>query len=163
MVDNYVDLPSKICSPLDVIVLSLPLPPGASTSGNQVLELAELAAINANTDGLEALVTAGNLSLSSIDDKVTRAFSTATNSRPSVTNTSNLALAANSSRKYAYFYNNTGASVYIKLGAAAVVNEGIRLGPNDMYELTSDKLYTGDVFVIKSTASVINLDVVEGT
>lgn len=44
-------------------------PVGASTAANQVLEIAQLTAINGNTDGLETLATAGNASLASIDGK----------------------------------------------------------------------------------------------
>lgn len=52
------------------VVSSAP-PVGGATAANQVLEIAQLTAINANTDTLEALATAGNASLSSIDGKLT--------------------------------------------------------------------------------------------
>ena len=101
--------------------------------------------------------------IQSIDTKSTRAFSGAANTRPSVTNVDATVLASNASRKYALFVNNTAATIYLKLGAAAVVNQGIQLGPNDRYEITSDNLFTGAVHAIKSTAVAVNLDVFEGS
>lgn len=93
----------------------------------------------------------------------TPSFSTISNTRPSVSNTSAEILAANSSRKYAYVFNNTGATVYIKLGATAVVNQGFQLGPNESFEINSSKMWTGSITAIKATATSINLDVAEGT
>lgn len=49
--------------------ISTSAPVGGATAANQVLEIAQLTAINNNTDGLETLATAGNASLSSIDGK----------------------------------------------------------------------------------------------
>lgn len=51
------------------LIVAIAPPAGGATSANQVLEIAQLTAINANTDGLEALEAAGNASLSSIDTK----------------------------------------------------------------------------------------------
>jgi hypothetical protein len=87
----------------------------------------------------------------------------ATNTTPSVTNVTSSILASNSNRKFAIIFNNSGATVYIKLGAAAVVNQGIRLAPNETFEITAINLFTGAVNAIKSTAASINLDVCEGT
>ena len=40
------------------------------------------------------------------------------------------ALAANASRKYALLVNDSDAVIYLKIGAAAVASEGIRINPN---------------------------------
>ena len=54
-----------------------------------------------------------------------------------VTSTSIEALAANPVRVSALFINDSGASIYLKFGATAVINEGIRLnGFGGSYELT---------------------------
>lgn len=91
------------------------------------------------------------------------AFSTASNTRPSVTNVASTILAANSNRKYVLISNNTGATIYLKLGATAVVDQGIRIGPNDFYEIRLINLWTGSISAIKATAVAVNLDVFEGT
>ena len=85
------------------------------------------------------------------------------NTRPAVTNVSAVALAANTARKYASFSNHTNADIFIKLGSAAVVNQGILIPPDGIYEITLDKLFTGIVYAIKSTAASVNIDVFEGT
>ena len=90
-------------------------------------------------------------------------FAGASNTRPSITNVDATALASNTSRKYASFTNNGGATIYLKLGATAVVNQGIPLGPNEMFEIKGDNLFTGAVHAIKSTAIAVNLDVFEGS
>ncbi len=48
---------------------TVPAPVGGATAANQVLEIAQLTAINANTDGLEASSTATANSVASIDTK----------------------------------------------------------------------------------------------
>lgn len=49
-------------------------------------------------------------------------------------------IAAAVKRKYLYLQNDDGAlTVWIKVGAAAVLNEGIKLGPGEFYEMRQDK------------------------
>lgn len=89
--------------------------------------------------------------------------STASNTRPSVTNTSSIVLAANSSRKFAIISNNSGATIYLKQGATAVTNQGIALVSGAVYFINQNQnLWLGDVHAIKSGGSV-NLDVFEAT
>lgn len=83
--------------------------------------------------------------------------------RPTITNTSTTILAANAARKYAVVVNNNGFTAYLKLGSAAVVNEGIPLAPNARFEIKRDNLWTGDIRAIKATATAVALDVFEGT
>lgn len=89
-------------------------------------------------------------------------FSTPGNTRPTVTSSSSTILASNANRKYAYVFNQSGAVIYIKFGAAAVVGEGIRLPNNEMIEITSEKLWTGDVNAIRGAGSGA-VEVFEGT
>lgn len=91
------------------------------------------------------------------------AVSTGIITRPTITSTSTRILAANPLRAYAYIYNSSGANIYLQFGQAAVVNQGIQLGTgaNGLYEITSNKLWVGDVFVIKS-GSPIQIEVFEG-
>lgn len=52
--------------------------------------------------------------------------------------TSGVALAANANRKYARFINDSDNTIYLKIGAAAVLNQGIRLNANGgSYEMSA--------------------------
>lgn len=54
-----------------------------------------------------------------------------------VTMASGEALAANGDREYALFINDSDTVIYLKLGATAVVNQGIRLNINGgSYEMS---------------------------
>jgi hypothetical protein len=67
---------------------------------------------------------------------------------PTIGNTTTAALAANTSRLYALFINDSDETIYLKLGAAAVLNAGIRLNANGgSYEMSAGQgnLYTGVV------------------
>ena len=66
-------------------------------------------------------------------DPLTSAHTSAT-----IAATTTLALAANANRKYALIQNDSDEIMYIKIGAAAVLNEGIRLAANGgAYEMSS--------------------------
>lgn len=134
------------------------------TSTNTKLDTVNtnLGTIEGYIDGLETLATSGNASLDSIDTKSTRKFATPTNTRPTVTTTSSIILASNADREYGRIDNQSGAVIYIKMGATAVVGEGIRLTNNDFLELTKDKLWTGDVHAIRNAGSGA-VEVFEGT
>ena len=48
------------------------------------------------------------------------------------------ALAANADRKYALFVNDSDSVIYLKIGSAAIANQGIRLNANGgSYEMSS--------------------------
>lgn len=89
-------------------------------------------------------------------------FSTASNTRPLVTTTSSVVLAANANRKYAILFNNSGTQIFLKLGTTAVNNQGIRLGPNVGYEITRSNLWLGSIEAVVASGSQ-NLDIFEGT
>lgn len=94
--------------------------------------------------------------------KAANPFTTITNTRPTVTTTSSIILAANTSRKSAMIFNQSGGVVYLKLGATAVANEGIRLANNDFYEITATNLFTGAIHAIRGAGSS-TIEVMEGT
>jgi hypothetical protein len=72
------------------------------------------------------------------------------------------ALASNTNRKYALIVNDSANVVYIKLGATAALNTGIRLNANGgSYEINETNLYTGVIDCI-STVAVQTLLVTEG-
>jgi hypothetical protein len=52
-----------------------------------------------------------------------------THTEASVGVASGLALAANGDRKWALFQNDSDSVIYLRIGEAAVANEGIRLDP----------------------------------
>ncbi len=92
-------------------------------------------------------------------------YSTAAHTEASIGVTTGAALAANDARVYALFINDSDTTIYLMLGSAAVLNEGIRLNANGgSFEMTQQQgnLYDGVVNGISSGASK-NLLVLEGT
>lgn len=61
---------------------------------------------------------------------------TLTHTKATVGATTTAALAANADRKYALFINDSDATLYLKVGVAAVMNEGIRLIAGASYEMS---------------------------
>ena len=73
---------------------------------------------------------------------------TPTHSAPTIAALTTAALAANASRLYALFVNDSDEAIYLKLGAAAVLNAGIRLNANGgsfEMSLAAGNLYVGAV------------------
>jgi hypothetical protein len=64
-----------------------------------------------------------------------------THTEASVDNSDTTVVAANDDRKYLWVQNNDAALiVWIRVGgAAAVANEGIRLGPGETFEMSQNK------------------------
>jgi len=76
------------------------------------------------------------------------AYTTPTHTAVNVTTGSGEVLASNANRLYALLVNDSDTTIYIKLGAAAVVNEGIRLNAlGGNYEMSAmlGNLYTGAI------------------
>ena len=91
-------------------------------------------------------------------------YTTATHGAVTVGTTSVVALSANSNRVYALFINDSDTVIYLKLGAAAVVNQGIRLNASGgAYEMSKKigNLYKEAINAITSAANK-NLLVIEG-
>lgn len=79
-----------------------------------------------------------------------------THTAPTIGNTTTTALAANASRVYALLVNDSDEVIYIKLGAAAVLNQGIRLNASGgSYEMSRQvgNLYTGAINAICASGS----------
>ena len=78
-------------------------------------------------------------------------YTTPTHTAPSIGTTSTIALASNAGRLYALLINDSDETIYLKLGVAAVANEGIRLNANGgNYEMSKKlgNLYTGVISAI---------------
>jgi hypothetical protein len=74
-------------------------------------------------------------------------------------------LAANSSRKYALIVNDSDTTIYLKLGSAAAVHEGIRINANGGYfemGAAQGNLYTGAVNAVHDGVGDKTLLVTEG-
>ena len=86
----------------------------------------------------------------------TRSRSASTSGAVTVGNTDTSVLAANNSRKSATFVNDSDESIYLQLGAAAVLNEGIRLNAaGGSYEINHTNLFTGAVNAICTSGSKV--------
>ena len=77
---------------------------------------------------------------------------------------STLVLAQSSTRVYALVVNDSDTTIYIKLGAAAVVGEGIRINANGgAYEINWSNLYTGNIYGIHNSTGNKAITVTQGT
>ena len=118
-----------------------------------------------------ALAAGGGLKVEGVANGVAQpvtesggAYTTPTHTAVTVGVATGEALAANVNRLYALLVNDSDTVIYIKLGAAAVLNAGIRLNANGgSYEMSKNfgNLYTGAINAIASAASK-NLIVTEG-
>lgn len=93
-------------------------------------------------------------------------YTTATYTTLSVTTTSQAALAANANRLYALFVNDSDVVIYLKNGATAVANQGIRLNASGgSYEMSkkAGNLYRGAVNAIHAGTGNKVLLIEEGT
>lgn len=136
-----------------------------ATQSTLASETTKVIGVVRNADGSGNLLTSTSFnSKQGLDVTPNMGFSTASNTRVAVDNSVSVQLlAANLNRKYVYIMNNTGKAYYLKLGAAAVVGQGILLSNNGMYELTGDNLWTGTVNAISSSSTSTSLDIFEGT
>jgi len=76
------------------------------------------------------------------------AYTTPTHTAVNVTTSTGEVLASNANRLYALLVNDSDTVIYIKLGAAAVANQGIRINANGgNYEMSAmlGNLYTGAI------------------
>ena len=97
--------------------------------------------------------------------ETTGLYTVPTHTAPTIGATSTAALAANANRLYALLVNDSDTPIYIKLGATAVANQGIRLNANGgSYELSEKEgnLYTGAINAIHGGTGSKQLLVTEG-
>lgn len=107
-------------------------------------------------------VTVSRVAVKIEDLAASAAVGTGAFTRVSVGTTSVTILAANSARKMAIIANNTAAAFYLNFGAAAVINQGIQLDPNEKFEIGLNNLWTGSITAIKH-AGAADIEVFEGT
>ena len=132
---------------------------GAGATGAQTLRVSANISDGAGT----ALTSTLFNSKQSLDVRPNTGFATGSNTRPAVTNASSTILASNVNRLFAYISNNSGSTIFLKFGVAAVINQGILLPNLAIYEINADNLWTGSIQAIKNGASSVNIDVFEGT
>lgn len=93
------------------------------------------------------------------------AYTTPTHTAVNATTASGAALASNANRLYALVVNDSDTTIYIKLGADAVANQGIRLNAyGGAYEMSKKlgNLYTGAINCIHASTGNKVLLVTEG-
>mgnify|MGYP001589555120 CR=1 FL=1 len=92
-------------------------------------------------------------------------YTTPTHTAVNMTTASGAALASNTSRLYALLVNDSDTTIWIKLGATAVANQGIRLNPNGgSYEMSKKlgNLYTGAINGIHASSGNKVILITEG-
>ena len=88
--------------------------------------------------------------------------SSATNTKVAIGAASTTALAANASRKFAAFVNDSDEVIYLNFSGTAIMNEGIRINARGGYcGINMMELYTGIVTGICASGGK-NLTVMEG-
>jgi len=76
------------------------------------------------------------------------------NTKVSVAATSTTVLSHRSSRKYAVIVNDSNETIYLGVGEAAVLNEGIRLNANGgAWEIKGGHPYQGVIYAISTSGS----------
>lgn len=100
-----------------------------------------------------------------VSEDLTGSYSTPSHTAPTMGAASALVVAANADREYLLIVNDSDVTIYIKLGEAAVANQGIRLNANGgSYEMSRKlgNLYSGAVYGIASSGTGKVLLVTEG-
>jgi hypothetical protein len=157
----------------DVDVLSLPSTPAGNNligkvgvdqttdgvTNRVVAKISQTAGENkvvpVDTDGDEKFTDANPATV-----KLSGSIATMTHTSVTAAVNTTAALAANANRKYALLVNDSDEVIYIKLGAAAVLNEGIRLNANGGgYEMSNSigNLTTGAINCISTSGGKILL------
>lgn len=123
-----------------------------------------IADFNSGVATAQTLRTASNLYDASANALTTRSYasvrpldvympqigsSSVTHTRTTLTaNTSTQIAATNTNRKWLYISNQSGATVYIKFGVTAVINQGIEISNNTIWKMSAVELYLGIINVI---------------
>lgn len=91
------------------------------------------------------------------------AYTTPTHTQPEIGSSTTAALAANAARLYALLANESGETIYLKLGADAVQDRGIPIRDGGNYEMSRElgNLYVGAINGICASGGKILL-VTEG-
>ncbi len=134
------------------------------TGGNVTLEAADIE-IGAVEIKDAATATRATVDGDGLEVHIDKAYTAPTHTAVNVTTNTGEVLASNANRLYALLVNDSDTTIYIKLGAAAVVNEGIRLNAlGGNYEMSAmlGNLYTGAINGIHGGAGNKVLLVTEG-
>lgn len=92
-------------------------------------------------------------------------YSTVTHTEKAVATSTAVAIVATAARKYLLLVNDSDQIIYLGLGAAAVLNKGIRLNAGGgSYEMSFKlgNLFTGAINAIHGGADTKNLMMTEG-
>jgi hypothetical protein len=125
------------------------------------------AILDALNSGIEVSgpLTDAELRAAAVQVAINGSLATVTHSVATVTTATGAALAANVNRKYALLVNDSDTVIYIKIGANAVANQGIRLNANGgSYEMSNalGNLNTGAINAIHAGSGNKTLLVTEG-
>ena len=138
---------------LSVDVKRAALPTGAALDTSITSLSAKFGSVGQKTMAASAPVVLAS-DQASIPTTRTGTARTMAHTSPTAGTSSVTALTLNASRKYALIVNDSANVVYIKLGATAVLNTGIRLNAyGGSYEINETNLYTGVIDCISSVAS----------
>jgi len=97
---------------------------------------------------LADIVTATEATQAAVEAQGEGAYTTPTHTNPNIAAATTVALEANANRLYALLINDSAETLYLKLGADAVLNQGIRLNANGgSYEMSRElgNLYVGAI------------------
>lgn len=117
------------------------------------LPIAQFGRVLVAMDGTDAMgevqdTPTNNTLLGRLSDLLADGKVTITHTDPAIASATTLALTANADREYALFINDSDEDIYINIGAAAVMNKGIRLNSGGgSYEM-SRKIGNLDVRVV---------------
>lgn len=136
-----------------VSATALPLPTGAATASNQATANTSLSSIDNKLPALSS----GRVPVESAGTVI----STYTQASASVSTTSGSALAANANRKHATLFNNSAVDIWLGLGIAAAVDQGIPLKAGTGYEINTLNLFKGAINAIAESGTA-SLAIAEG-
>jgi len=84
--------------------------------------------------------------MSGLDNLNEHVYTTAAKGAVNVTTSSTTILSTNNDRRYALIVNDSDTTIYLALGGAAVLNQGIQLNANGgSYEINWTNLFRGQI------------------
>jgi hypothetical protein len=153
---------------IKVQVATSALPSGAATSANQTAEQTLIGAVNESAPGTDTASSGLNGRLQRIAQNITSLISwyyadTATITTKASSNANQTALASNSSRKGAKFFNDSDTDVVLKFGTTATTTDfTIKINAGGYYNLETP-IYRGRIDIISATTGTGNLRTTELT
>ena len=145
-------------------ILAAILASGVDLAALEIINTAIQAATEASAVDLAAIEVINTAIQGAIEAQGEGVYTTPTHTWPVIGAATTVALAANANRLYAAFINDGTEPIYLYLGAAAVMNRGIRLNASGgSYEMNREigNLYVGAVNGICASGGMVCL-VTEG-